>query len=242
MLLQTYLYNYCAALASGVGNSPLPVLLYGVERIQCLCESWMRYFAPTMFQSIIAGSRTAKMAAWDDVMETADYLNVLLARSRELLSYAPQGNNSGALRRLAEIQFLLSEQVLKRMYDLKYYSANEGQLCVFTNTNKIITSFVPFETCDTPAMAPAAYGAEEKLIIEQYLRTLRNAPSVTKAAGVESGEDMLPFMWSERCALPGGYATTSLESRFVFDKPRAPSTYVEILHLWAKELSQCSQT
>ena len=240
MFLQTYLYNYCATLAGLEQDEPLPLVLYGAERVKYLCDAWMRFLSPAMFVPLQSSLTDEVLASWEAVASTADRLAMLSAHCDALLTYAPKGSYEGTYRRFGTVQYLLTQQVIPWLKQLKYYSGEKGRAVCFGNTGRVITSFVPFETVDRAVTVPAVYNSDEYAVVQLYLSVLRNAPSVVAASAAAGGAD-LNLQWIERHDLPGGYVETSLESRMIAGSSHSPLLYAEILKGWEEELSQCTE-
>lgn len=240
MFLQTYLYNYCATLANALTDEPLPLLLYGVERVKYLCEEWARFLAPSMFNSFQNTLKDSQLEAWSEVMCTADQLSVLSSHCDDLLTYAPKGTYGGSYRRFGTIQYLLSKQVVPWLYNLKYHSEDCGRAVCFGSTQKVITSFVPFSTVSDAHTVPAVYNANERAVVQLYLSVLRNAPSIVLASGSSDEDASLNLLWLARGEWPSSYAETPIESRMITGAGHSPFLYKEILQVWEQEMSQCA--
>ncbi len=234
MLLQTYLYYSCETLVAQRYTEEHEVVLYGLERIQHLCDDWKKFFAPAMLHHTGDGLHGKQYIAWVDVMDVADCLSLLEHRCCELFEFHKVGDRNAVRRRHREILFDLESLVLPSLYRSGYADLHDAQTVLFTNTVRFLTAFVPVCVSSSLSMVPAAFNENERIVTSLYLDTLHCAPSIAAAAGVECGVEP-PYAWTGVSSLIDCARPTSLEKLMLDVGINHTDLLQAIFDSWRKE-------
>lgn len=195
MLLQTKLFYICETLSTCSTDTRFDVLLYGVEQLKCLCAAWKEFFVP----DVLAGLRVPDPSgdaelyhAWKDLADFEDIIDMTNAMCHDVMARYRAGDDNGVNRRFSVLVHILNTYVRPAMLQREYMLPGSAKLLLLSPSHKIMRDLVFVSVSDELNGAPGIFTTKEKCVVDAYLRTLRNAPSLVTASGVAQGD---PARW-----------------------------------------------